>query len=64
MKTDVTHHAGKGSQQDFLPSKHALFQLSGGDPAQHSVGNYAKAAPNVVQSGPNIVERSRDGSAS
>lgn len=64
MKTDTIEHVGKGSQQEFLPNKHALFRLSGGDPAQRSVSNYAKAAPSVVRSGPSIVERSRGTNAS
>lgn len=59
MKTKITKQAGKGSQQELLPSKHALFQLSGGDPARRTAGDYAKATPNVVRSGPSIVERSR-----
>jgi hypothetical protein len=51
MKIDITHHAGKGSRP-ILPSKSAVDQLV--KPGGSSVTKYAKAAPNVVQSGPNI----------
>ena len=64
MKTEITKHAGKGSQQELLPSKHALFRLSGGDPARRTANDYAKAGPDVVRNGPNIVERSRGTHAS
>ena len=51
VKVEITHHAGKGSQQ-ILPSKGAVNELLRDRP---SVNNYAKAGPNVVQNGPSIV---------
>lgn len=61
MKIKVTEHAGKGSRSEILPSKHALFQLSGGDPAQRTLGNYAKATPNILQTGPDFLGVQRGG---
>jgi len=54
VKAEITHHAGKGSQINLLPSKGALNKLAHSD---HSVNQYAKAGPNVVQNGPSIAER-------
>ena len=36
---------GKGSSIEMLPSRHALAQLTHGDPAQRSIGNYARLTP-------------------
>jgi hypothetical protein len=36
---------GKRSQQEFLPHRHALNVLTGGDPSARRIGNYAKATP-------------------
>lgn len=52
MKPSITHHAGKGSRSEILPSRSALSKLVR-DP-QATINDYAKATPNVVQSGPNI----------
>jgi hypothetical protein len=52
----IKTHAGKGSQQEFLPNRHAVSQLAA-DPSKQSVNDYAKATPDVVQNGPSIVER-------
>ncbi len=52
MKADITHHVGKGSKQEILPSRSALSQLVRSP--QRTVNDYAKATPNVVQSGPGI----------
>lgn len=41
----VTHHAGKGGGQEMLPSRHAMAALVGGDPAQRTLQQYAKATP-------------------
>lgn len=46
----MTKHAGKGSQQEILPSRTALSQLVRG-PQQSSINDYAKATPDVVQGG-------------
>ena len=37
--------AGKGSQQEVLPSRHAMAELVGGDQMQRSMNNYAKKTP-------------------
>lgn len=52
MKDDITHHAGKGSKSEILPSRSALSKLVRGP--QTTINDYAKATPNVVQSGPDI----------
>jgi len=36
---------GKGSRQEFLPSRHALNTLTKGTPFQRSAGWYAKLTP-------------------
>jgi hypothetical protein len=36
---------GKGSRQEFLPSRHALSKLTKGSPADRTWGAYAKATP-------------------
>ena len=41
----ITRHVGKGGKQEMLPSRHAVNQLTGGDPVQRSMGNYAKLTP-------------------
>jgi hypothetical protein len=35
----------KGSQQYLLPNRHAVAELTKGDPWQRSIGNYAKLTP-------------------
>jgi hypothetical protein len=47
----ITHHAGKGGQRIF-PGRGALNDIVKKRP---SINNYAKAAPNVVRNGPNVV---------
>ena len=39
------NHVGKCSQQEMLPSRHALGTLTTGDPLHRSMQNYAKATP-------------------
>jgi len=36
---------GKGGRQEMLPSRHALAELTHGNPMQRSMGNYAKLTP-------------------
>lgn len=36
---------GKGGSEQLLPSRHAMAQVTKGDPWQRSMGNYAKLAP-------------------
>lgn len=48
-------NAGKGSQEEVLPSRHAMSQLTNGDAAQRSMNNYSKKSPaSLDQSTPNI----------
>jgi hypothetical protein len=35
----------KSLKQQLLPSRHAMAQVAGGDPAQRTMGNYAKMTP-------------------
>lgn len=44
-KGGITKHAGKGSQQEVLPNRHALSRLTKGDPADRTMNDYAKATP-------------------
>lgn len=50
----ITHHTNKGSNKELLPNRHALNQVSKGDPAQRSIGNYAKATPGIIENGQDI----------
>jgi hypothetical protein len=54
MARKITKHIGKGSSSQVLPNRSVLNSLSKGDPADRSISNYAKAAPSIVQNGPNI----------
>lgn len=47
----LSHHKGKGAQRIF-PGRGALNDLVKKRP---SINNYAKAAPNVVRNGRNVV---------
>jgi hypothetical protein len=42
---------GKGSQQQILPSRHALNTLTRGDTVNRSLGNYAKSTPGPDNTG-------------
>lgn len=42
---NCTHHDGKCSQQEMLPSRNAVATLTKGDPTQRSMNNYAKLTP-------------------
>lgn len=52
---------GKDSKQEMLPHRHALSQLTGGDPLQRRMGNYAKATPGVGDESPSIYGMSPPG---
>lgn len=41
----ITKHVGKGGNQEMLPSRHAMSQLTAGDAFQRSINNYAKVTP-------------------
>ena len=43
MGAKVTHHKGKGSQQELLPHRSAVSKLVRGP--QQTMNNYAKATP-------------------
>lgn len=48
MSSPTRHGPGKGgkrSSQEFLPNRHALNSLTGGDPSARRMGNYAKRTP-------------------
>ena len=47
-----SHHKPKGSGQRTFPGRGALNDLVKKRP---SINSYAKAAPNVVRNGPNVV---------
>jgi hypothetical protein len=44
----------KGSKQEMLPHRHALTQLTKGDPLQRRMSNYAKATPGIGDQSPSI----------
>lgn len=44
-KPRTTHHLGKGSRSEMLPSRLALDTLTKGDPSQRTLGMYAKLTP-------------------
>jgi hypothetical protein len=55
VKVQSIKHKGKGSQEEPLPSRHAMSQLTGGDPTQRSLNNYSKKSPaSLDQETPNI----------
>lgn len=41
----ITHHVNKASKIETLPSRHALTTLTGGNPVQRSLQQYAKLTP-------------------
>lgn len=41
----LIQHVGKGGKQELLPSRHAMDQLTKGNPWQRSMSNYAKLTP-------------------
>jgi hypothetical protein len=41
----LVQHAGKGSREQLLPGRHAVEELTKGNPWQRSMGNYAKLTP-------------------
>lgn len=42
----------KGSKSEMLPSRNARAQLTGGDPMQRTMNNYAKATPGLADQSP------------
>lgn len=41
----LVQNVGKGGKQYLLPGRHALAELTKGNPWQRSIGNYAKLTP-------------------
>ena len=41
----LVQHKGKGGKQQLLPSRHAMDEVTKGNPWQRSIGNYAKLTP-------------------
>lgn len=41
----LIRHKNKGSKEQLLPSRHAMDQVTKGDPWQRSMSNYAKLTP-------------------
>lgn len=41
----LVKHAGKGATEQTLPSRHALNDLTAGDPMRRTMNDYAKATP-------------------
>lgn len=41
----IDTHKGKGATEETLPSRSAMSTLTGGDPGQRTMSQYAKAAP-------------------
>lgn len=54
-KLDRRDYSTKSINQQLLPSRHTLNDISKADPMQRTLGNYAKATPNITQSGPSIL---------
>lgn len=50
----ATNHSGKGAQEQILPHRMAMNQLTKGDPSQRTMNNYAKATPGLGQESPSI----------
>lgn len=55
MVSGFTHHATKGHREERLPSRFSRTQLTGGDPIQRSLGNYAKQTPGLEADTPSIL---------
>lgn len=45
VRPKKTTALGKGSKSEMLPSRHALAELTGGDPAHRTIGYYGKLTP-------------------
>lgn len=45
MALNKAKKLGKQATHEVLPSRFAMAELTGGDPANRSMNNYAKAAP-------------------
>ncbi len=52
MNTTTTHHKNKSAQSEILPHRSALTRLTRGDPAQRTMGQYAKATPSMTNTAP------------
>jgi hypothetical protein len=50
----MTHHRGKGSQQEVLPSRTALSTLVSGP--NKSINDYSKAGSPITQNGASLAD--------
>ena len=55
VRARLVTHTDKGSKLEFLPNRHALNKISGGDPLRRTIGDYAKAGPDIAENGPGIM---------
>ena len=53
-KAEMTHHKGKGSQQEVLPNRMALSQLTRG--TQKTINDYSKAGASITQNGASLTD--------
>jgi hypothetical protein len=53
-KAEITHHKGKGSQQQMLPSRTALSTLAGAP--NKSINDYSKAGASITQNGASLTD--------
>jgi hypothetical protein len=51
----ATKHSGKGSQEQTLPHRMAMTQLTKGDPMQRTMNNYAKKTPGIDNESPSLL---------
>ena len=51
-----TQHSGKGSKQQTLPNRHAVNELTKGEPWQRSINNYAKVTPSIDNDTPDTLD--------
>ncbi len=56
MTPDRINHVGKGSVEETLPHRAALTRITNGDPADRSLGQYAKATPGLTTPSPNAID--------
>ena len=62
----LIQHNGKGGREELLPGRHAMAQLTGGNPWQRSIGNYAKLTPsgaNAPTSYQDIIDMGESGAS-
>lgn len=60
-----THHIGKGSVSELLPSRHALNQLTAGATPKRGMNNYARATPSGSKAlgAPSVLSMGKSGAS-